>query len=114
MYEMGVVELPVNNALTRMAPTSINSAKTWTRPLEGSFKYNFNVVAKGNPGLAGFEGAIRNLDGIILSMLWGSIGNNTNNMVGLEGLINGLSWNLQMGKTPLVVEGDSQIIINMA
>ena len=47
-------------------------------------------------------------------MLWGSIGNSTNNMAELEGLINVLSWALQTGKTPFMVEGDSQIIINMA
>ena len=37
-----------------------------------------------------------------------------NNMAELEGLINGLIWAKQMGKIPLVVEGDSKIIINIA
>ena len=35
-------------------------------------------------------------------------------MAELEGLINGLIWAKQTGKLPLVVEGDSQIIINNA
>ena len=35
-------------------------------------------------------------------------------MAELEGLINGLIWAKQTDKLPLVVEGDSQIIINMA
>lgn len=35
-------------------------------------------------------------------------------MAELEGLINGLIWAKQTRKIPLVVEGDSQIIINMA
>ena len=35
-----------------------------------------------------------------------------NNMAELEGLINGLTWAKQIGKLSLVVEGDSQIIIN--
>ena len=35
-------------------------------------------------------------------------------MVELEGLINGLIWARQTKKMPLMVEGDSQIIINMA
>ena len=34
-------------------------------------------------------------------------------MAELEGLINVLIWAKQTGKLPLVVEGDSQIIINM-
>ena len=33
-------------------------------------------------------------------------------MAKLEGLINGLIWAKKTGKLPLVVEGDSQIIIN--
>ena len=37
-----------------------------------------------------------------------------NNMAGLEGLINGLIWARKTKKMPLMVEGDSQIIINMA
>ena len=37
-----------------------------------------------------------------------------NNMAELEGLINGLIWAKQIGKLPLVVEGDSQNIINTA
>ena len=88
---MGIFELPVNNAWTRMVPNSVNSAKTWTWPPKGSFKFNFDGAAKGNPGPAGFRGTLRNSDGIILSMFWGSIGNNTNDMVELEGLINGIS-----------------------
>ena len=35
-------------------------------------------------------------------------------MAELEGLINGISWALQKEKTPLLVEGDSQVIINIA
>ena len=73
-----------------MAPTYVNIAKTLTRPPEGSFKFSFDGATKGNPSPAGFRGALRILDGIILSMLWGSIGNNANNMAELEGIIKGL------------------------
>ena len=103
---MGIEELPVNNMLTTISPTSVNSAKTWTRPPARSFKFNFEGAAKGNPGLAGFGGAVRKSEGYILNLLWGSIGNNTNNMAQFERLINGLSWVLQIRNTPLVVEGD--------
>ena len=68
---MGIVELPVNNAWTRMTPTYINIVKTMTRPPEGSFQFSFDEAAKGNLGLVGFGGPLRNLDGIILSMVRG-------------------------------------------
>ena len=60
LYELGIVELPVNNTLTRAAPSSINSSNAWTRPLVGSFKFNFDGVAKGNPVSARFAGAVKN------------------------------------------------------
>ena len=69
LYELEIVELPINNALIKMAPTSINNVNTWTKPPKGSFKFNFYGAAKGNPGPAGFGGALSNSDGIILSML---------------------------------------------
>ena len=55
-----------------------------------------------------------NSKGIVLSIFWGNIGTNTNNLVELEGLINGLSWSLQQKKTPLTMEGDSMVITNIA
>ena len=114
LYEMGIFELPINNTRFSMMPNSAISVNSWLRPSISSFKLNFDGVTKGNPHPTGFRGALRNLSGIILNMLWGSIGNNTNNMVELEGLINGISWALQKEKTLLVVEGDSQVIINIA
>ena len=70
-------------------------------------------MAKGNLGPTGYEGVIIILKGSTLSLFWGSIGSNTNNMAELEGLINGLNWEKKTGKFPLVVEGDSQIIIKI-
>ena len=87
---------------------------SWLCLLAGSFKLNFDGATKGNPGPEGFAGALRNFVGNILSILWGSIGNNTNNMAELEGLINGISWALDKNKTLLLMEGDSRVIINIS
>ena len=92
----------------------VSSTLSWLPPPEGTFKLNIDGVAKGNPSPAGYGGVIHNSGGIILSLFWGSIGSNTDNMAELEGLINNLIWARQTSKIPLMVEGDSQIIINMA
>lgn len=47
-------------------------------------------------------------------MFFGSIGWNTNDAAELEGLWRGLHLAKERGLLPLIVEGDSQIIINMA
>ena len=82
--------------------------------IRNTSEIHFNGVDKGNLGPNGYGGTIKNSKGDIISLLWGSIRNNTNNMVELEVLINGLKWAMQTGKIPLVAEGDSQIIINLA
>ena len=114
MYDLGIGELPPNNAMDRSILALVSSSNSWYAPLAGSFKLNVDGAAKGNPGPNGYGGAIRNSKGDIISLFSGSIGSNTNNMAELEGLMNGLKWALQIGKTPLVAEGDSQIIINLA
>ena len=63
--------------------------------LDGSFKISFDDAAKGNLGLASFEGVVRNSNRAILIIFWGNIGTSTNNMLDLEGIINGISWALQ-------------------
>lgn len=64
--------------------------------------------------MAGFGGILRNHEGTPLQIYFGNIGWDTNNSAELEGLWQGLilTWNLNL--QPLVVEGDSQILINMA
>lgn len=79
-----------------------------------SYKLNFDGASKGNPGVAGFGGILRNHEGTPLKIYFGNIGWDTNNSTELEGLWQGLllAWNLNL--QPLIVEGDSQILINMA
>lgn len=93
--------------------SSINKGK-WKAPPKHSYKLNFDGASKGNPGAAGFGGIIRNHEGTPMQIYFGNMGWDTNNSAELEGLWQGLTlaWNLNL--QPLVVEGDSQILINMA
>ena len=73
----------------------MNSSEFWQKPLNGTFKLNFDEAAKGNLGLASFKGAIRDSQERILSIYWGSLGTCTINLVELEGLINKIAWAIQ-------------------
>eukprot|EP00253_Pinus_taeda_P021755 PITA_21755 len=91
-----------------------NSLTQWTPPPKNMYLLNFDGASKGNPGITGYGGVIRNSQGIPLKIYFGSIGWNTNNAAELEGLWLGLQIAHHQSFMPLIVEGDSQIIINMA
>eukprot|EP00253_Pinus_taeda_P027174 PITA_27174 len=97
----------VQSAIHQVSPSS------WAPPPPNTFLLNFDGASKGNSGSIGFGGAIRNSQGIPLTIFYGSIGWNTNNAAELEGLWRGLKIAQGQRLTPLIVEGDSQIIINM-
>lgn len=74
---------------------------------------NFEGASKGNPGREGFGGIFKNHKGNVLQTFMGSIGWDTNNLVELEGLWQGLLLAQSHGLFPLIIEGYSQILINM-
>ena len=71
------------------------------------FKLNFDGASKGNPGLTGFEGAIRNSIGCVVGLYWGYIDENTDNVVELKGLLVGMDMVVTYGWFPIFLEGDS-------
>ena len=83
-------------------------------PPEDYLKLNFDGASKGNPGEAGFGGIFRDHQGRPLLIYYGSIGWDTNNSAELEGLWQGLQLAQLNNFFPLEIEGDSQILINMA
>ena len=78
------------------------------------FKLNFIGAAKGNLGTAGFGGVIRDSQGRIFSLYWGVLGSGSNNLAELDGLLNRVTWAIQNRKTPLLIEGELMVIINIA
>lgn len=78
------------------------------------FKLNFDRASKGNPGPTSFRGAIRNSEGKIVGLCWGYIGENTNNVAELKGLLVGIVLAIQHGWFPIILEGDSRLILQMA
>ena len=77
------------------------------------YKLNFDGAAKGNPRPAGIGGAIRNSEGNILGLFWGSIRDTTNNMAEIKAPLVGLDMIQTHGWHPTILEGDSQIILHM-
>ena len=61
----------------------------------------------------GIGGAIRNSEGNILGVFWGSIGESTNNVVEIKALLVGLDMIQTNEWHPTILEGDSQLILQM-
>jgi hypothetical protein len=110
----GIDSILVYIGPSRINTASSNSSETWEPPPQTIFKLNFDGAAKGNPGLAGVGGVIRDLRGEILGIYWGCIGVNTNNVANLKVLLEGLEMSSTHGWFPIILEGDSQIILQMA
>jgi ribonuclease HI len=90
------------------------SPQVWSPPPPGFHKLNFDGASRNNPGPAGFGAVLRDHMGKITFLIAGSLGENTNNAAELSSLVKGLQMAVQMQHTRLIIEGDSQIIIQLA
>lgn len=94
--------------------THKDSPLCWSPPNPPSFKLNFDGAAKGNTSPAGYGGIFRTSEGSPMHIYHGSIGRDTNNTAELEGLWTGLCIAEDENFFPLDIEGDSQILIEVA
>ena len=91
-----------------------NNTETWDLPPKNMYKLNFHGASKGNLGPTGFGGVIRNSKGNLVGFCWGHVGENSINISKLKGLLAGLAMAAQQGWLPIILEGDYQIILQMA
>ena len=96
-----------------MSDGNSQSLEKWEMPPQSVFKINFDGASKRNLGSVGFRGAIRNSEGSMVGLYWGYIGENTNNVAELKGLLAGLAMATSFGWFPIILEGDSQLILQM-
>ena len=78
----------------------------------GWVKLNFDGAARGNPGIEGIGCIIHNEDGLWIAKKALSIHPTSNNLAELEALCQGVKLCHKLNLTKVVIEGDSQIIVN--
>lgn len=98
--------------LTLLRPTSPAPA-TGPPPPNDYVKINFDGASKGNPGPSGYGAVIRNSKGKILAMTAGHLGETTNNVAELTGLLQGLHVAISLPSHNIILEGDSQVILHL-
>jgi ribonuclease HI len=84
----------------------------WSPPPPGWLKLNFDGASRGNPGKSGAGFILRNHLGHWVAKKATTLGVTTNNLAELEAVSEGLTF-CNKNKIPkLIIEGDSQIILN--
>ncbi|XP_057834365.2 uncharacterized protein LOC131044899 [Cryptomeria japonica] len=84
----------------------------WKTPPWSWTKLNFNGASKGNLGASGIGAIIWDDQGNILHGLFGGIGVATNNEAEIRALEARLRLCVRQGISRIIIEGDSQIIID--
>ena len=84
----------------------------WTPPPKGWIKLNFDGAARGNPGIAGLGVIINNEEGLWLAKKAAPIEPTSNNLAELRALEEGLLLCIKLGVSKIIIEGDSQIVLN--
>jgi hypothetical protein len=87
--------------------TSVNNPINWKKPPLVFFKINFYGASKGNMGPVGFFVVFRDHQGLILNIIVGNMGHDTNNIVNLWDLIRGIQETTSLGYHKIIVESDS-------
>ena len=97
----------------KCTPTT-QSLDHWIPLSFGFLKLNFDGSSKGNLGKAGYGFIVRNSTSEMMGSGYGFMGHDTNNAAEIEGLLHGLGWVSANFRIPIIVEGDSQMIILLA
>lgn len=114
LLNWGITSLPFSLQPNRSLPPETPSPEIWTLPNTGFIKLNFDGASKGNLGQEGYGGVFRNSLGQALGIFHGFIGQESNNAAELEGLLHGLQLAHLNDWFPLIIEGDSKIILKFA
>jgi hypothetical protein len=102
-----------NCTQVRKPPQLQVGGRNWNPPPTGSLKLNFDGVAKGNLGMTGMGGVIRDSGGNIIQLYTRSMGNSTKNAAEFRALDIGLDILSHETMKNTIVEGDSTLVINM-
>lgn len=84
----------------------------WISPLRGKLKLNFDGLAKGNLGPAGFGGIIRDENGQVVLTICGLLGEGDSTTAELLNLLYGLREIKKLGQHDSLAKGDSKVVIS--
>ncbi|GLJ41347.1 hypothetical protein SUGI_0855700 [Cryptomeria japonica] len=84
----------------------------WKAPSAKWCKLNFDRASKGDLAKAGFGAILRDEKGMLVKVVMGFMGITLNNKEEVCGLSKGLEVSVKYGVSRVIIEGDSQFILN--
>ncbi|XP_057856839.2 uncharacterized protein LOC131066157 [Cryptomeria japonica] len=84
----------------------------WNLPPSGCLKMNFDGAYRGNSGESGYGAIICDEFGNMVGAKYDLMGVLTNNIAEVTVLEAGLEWCVEKGVHNVMIEGDSQVILN--
>lgn len=98
--------------MVRKVKKLVNKPDCWHPPPQGFLKCNIDGASKGNLGITGYGGVLRDENGCILFIFHCHLGRAKNNMVELMALEQCLEILKQDNLQNIIIEADSELIIN--
>ncbi|KAI3454966.1 hypothetical protein Pfo_011629 [Paulownia fortunei] len=84
---------------------------TWAKPTVRWWKLNCDGASKGNPGMAGAGGVLRDIGGELVAAFSIFLGNSTNTFAELAAIVEGISIAYKYGITHLWIECDAMVML---
>ncbi|KAL0291297.1 UNVERIFIED_CONTAM: putative ribonuclease H protein [Sesamum radiatum] len=85
----------------------------WRKPPEGWYKLNTDGASKGNPGISGADGILRDQSGKVIFAFQEPLGNATNNQTELSAIYRGLQICFSRGLHKIWIETDATAVIKL-
>ncbi|KAL0427066.1 UNVERIFIED_CONTAM: putative ribonuclease H protein [Sesamum latifolium] len=85
----------------------------WEKPQRDWFKLNTDGASKGNPGISGAGGILRDPQGRVLFAFEEPLGCMSNTLVELKAIYRGLQLSIERNITKIWIETDAQVIIKL-
>lgn len=113
LLQLGLHSLVPQGTVKGVSKTTVGK-HIWQPPPHGFLKINIDGASKGNPGMDGFGGVIRDEQGRIMDIFHSHLGTATNNMAKPMALEQFLEILMESNLHNAIIEANSELVINAA
>ncbi|KAL0286428.1 UNVERIFIED_CONTAM: putative ribonuclease H protein, partial [Sesamum radiatum] len=109
LFTVNSLNIPLQPRTHQKKPITVH----WRKPQEGWYKLNTDGASKGNPGISGAGGILRNHLGRVMFAFLEPLGINTNTHAELSAIHRGLQLCRDKGFRKIWIETDAKAIITL-
>ncbi|KAL0430779.1 UNVERIFIED_CONTAM: putative ribonuclease H protein [Sesamum radiatum] len=109
LFTINSLHIPIQQKTQRQKAITVH----WRKPQEGWYKLNTDGASKGNPGISGAGGILRDQLGKVIFVFQEPLGNATNTQAKLSAIHRGLQICASRGLRKIWIETDATAIIKL-